>query len=663
MGAVFIVTKDKKQLAKVSLTGNTFVAGRSHDCNLPLDETLASRRHIEVTFVRGAYWIRDCGSRNGTLVNGEKIADNYELKDGDEVEIGSTRLKFAWDKSRQDEEQDEDKTRAASFADAGKKLPGQQVVEKKNKGNFQVKARVVDGPLAGGVFRNWEGPLTIGRGLENHVVLLDDAVSTGHARIVQEGESYFIEDLKSSNGTFLDGVKVQKTKLSDGQKIKVGISTLVFEMVDLQKQRKTFKIALITVASIAVVALAAKLLQPADIAGQHIAMAQSYAAKNDWAKAKDEYEAAIKIDPNRTEAKRGVEAAKEAIEAGELLKMADDEASAENYDKAKELCYRVQRNFPNNPRAAELVAVIKSIENAKIAFSARNWAAAKSLLEKAQDKYPQSKLIRLRLDEAQHELVAEGNLSQAKNALLHEQSQLAQPLLQSIPTDSVYYTEARQMLDQIMKDRAVADYLTKAGTYYRDGNIPEALKVLSAGLQQAPDNTTLIARQERIRQMETLIARLDTAEAAGTTDDVDTLLANRDVCEKIIGLEEDTLNTLRKRAQTSEAGINARLVQLSHDYVAKATSLVQAGNRKEALQAYDLAIKANPNSTEAAGPREDLFQKIVADCKELYQKGIVHESLQQSDQARQAFKQILAIGIPGERYYDLAGRKLKTLGQ
>ena len=52
MSAVLLVTKDKKLTAKVAVTGNSFVMGRSPDCNIPLDEALASRQHAEIILER-----------------------------------------------------------------------------------------------------------------------------------------------------------------------------------------------------------------------------------------------------------------------------------------------------------------------------------------------------------------------------------------------------------------------------------------------------------------------------------------------------------------------------------------------------------------------------------------------------------------------------------
>ena len=131
MKAVLQVTKDRKLIAKTAIAANPFVMGRAASCNLPLDESLASREHAKVSFEGGTFWVEDCGSRNGTLLNEEKITGKKELRDGDEIGIGATRIKFVLDKtSGDDSDGDDDKTRVASAADVEEKSPGQAVVEK-----------------------------------------------------------------------------------------------------------------------------------------------------------------------------------------------------------------------------------------------------------------------------------------------------------------------------------------------------------------------------------------------------------------------------------------------------------------------------------------------------------------------------------------------------
>lgn len=63
----------------------------------------------------------------------------------------------------------------------------------------------------------------------NHIVLDDDAVSTEHARIRFENGAYYLYDLASSNGTTLNGERIQKAMLRDEDRISIGHIQLVFK--------------------------------------------------------------------------------------------------------------------------------------------------------------------------------------------------------------------------------------------------------------------------------------------------------------------------------------------------------------------------------------------------------------------------------------------------
>jgi DNA-binding winged helix-turn-helix (wHTH) protein len=74
-----------------------------------------------------------------------------------------------------------------------------------------------------------EGENVLGRDPEEAVWIDLDSVSRRHARIVVEQEEATLEDLKSKNGTFLNGQKVTSpVRLSNGNRIKVGAASLVF---------------------------------------------------------------------------------------------------------------------------------------------------------------------------------------------------------------------------------------------------------------------------------------------------------------------------------------------------------------------------------------------------------------------------------------------------
>jgi hypothetical protein len=73
------------------------------------------------------------------------------------------------------------------------------------------------------------GLSTVGRGLDNEVVLDDRAVSRKHATIAFEADgSYRVTDLGSENGTYVNGARISSTILKDGDEVHVGKSTLVF---------------------------------------------------------------------------------------------------------------------------------------------------------------------------------------------------------------------------------------------------------------------------------------------------------------------------------------------------------------------------------------------------------------------------------------------------
>ena len=66
----------------------------------------------------------------------------------------------------------------------------------------------------------------IGRNAENDIVIENLAVSKLHARIVKQDEAYYIEDLNSTNGTYLNKIRITKKDLKDNDIISVGKHSL-----------------------------------------------------------------------------------------------------------------------------------------------------------------------------------------------------------------------------------------------------------------------------------------------------------------------------------------------------------------------------------------------------------------------------------------------------
>lgn len=82
---------------------------------------------------------------------------------------------------------------------------------------------VTDGPNAGQVVALGDGTVLLGRGTDAAIRLDDDYVSTRHARIATNGEQWFVEDLGSTNGTYLGSQRVTSpTPIAIGTPVRLG---------------------------------------------------------------------------------------------------------------------------------------------------------------------------------------------------------------------------------------------------------------------------------------------------------------------------------------------------------------------------------------------------------------------------------------------------------
>lgn len=186
--------------------------GRAENCDIVLDGDTVSRLHCEIIQFGAVYVLRDF-SRNGTFINGQRVQQT-QLNDGDQLRVGQNIVQIHLTTSV-----------ATSTLKARETMPNRlpPVIE--------LTPHIVVKGLEEGVTQPFsEEKITIGRRTDNQVVLDADNISRNHASIERLSGKYFIRDLDSANGVYVNEQKVDLVELNDGDRVRIGNYTLIVNL-------------------------------------------------------------------------------------------------------------------------------------------------------------------------------------------------------------------------------------------------------------------------------------------------------------------------------------------------------------------------------------------------------------------------------------------------
>lgn len=110
--------------------------------------------------------------------------------------------------------------------------------------------RFISGKYQGGEFPvAADKQIVVGRSSDLDMVLVEDMVSRKHAKIAMQADQIWIEDLGSTNGTFVNGEKIKRARLKEGDRVLIGTSILKLIAGDAPRENMDAKRELENVAS------------------------------------------------------------------------------------------------------------------------------------------------------------------------------------------------------------------------------------------------------------------------------------------------------------------------------------------------------------------------------------------------------------------------------
>ena len=224
--------------SEYQVSKNEIKIGRAKLNDIILNDPSVSRVHAVIKFEKGKLSIVD-SSTGGTFINNDKVSSRT-IKTDDRITIGPYSI-F----TKEYGDLDEDPALQTTYHEETLAVP---IPDDKPKNSFLLKhasLHFIKGPDKDRSFPIEKEKITFGTHNDNDLILSDEFVSRHHGEFYFRNGEFFIRDLGSRNGTFINGKRVQGSILAPGSRIdlgKTGLDFLVSENSDVYQKDKEEKL-------------------------------------------------------------------------------------------------------------------------------------------------------------------------------------------------------------------------------------------------------------------------------------------------------------------------------------------------------------------------------------------------------------------------------------
>jgi pSer/pThr/pTyr-binding forkhead associated (FHA) protein len=426
MWRVSALDRDGREIGHYELRQGELSIGRDSDRELILPSASVSRRHARIVLDSGRTRIIDEGSSNGVLVNGVRISAPTEVGPSTRIDVAEFRIAIEPLPARSDG--------PSVSAPVPAPAPQARPAPPDPTGRRLIAE---GGPYDGRTFELALGTLQVGRSMENDLVFDDPSLSRKHACFRHDGPRLEVEDLGSSNGTFVNGRKVARAVVGPGDVVRFGDLSFrceggehgstrsVASGIDrLQLYALTGAAVTFLLVVLAVVFLVRKvptvqasgrdaIARLSRTAETHVAGARKSYEQRKYAEAKAELDQALELDPGSIEGRRLARLIGRAPEEDRLASAAQAGIAIGDRKGLEQALHALDDLADGGPAKSALVAKLEpalqrygSDACAKKAWGECAWALCRAFQSAPTDARPPAALAQ-RMSEAEHKLKRE----------------------------------------------------------------------------------------------------------------------------------------------------------------------------------------------------------------------------------------------------------------
>ncbi len=483
-----------------------------------------------------------------------------------------------------------------------------------------------------------------------HIVLEDDEISSVHAKIEVKGKNIVIEDLKSQNGIYLNGDKVNKTNLVKGDEILIGNISFVLNLESKFVEDELKRLMPIND-------------QEIDYQEETLSGYDDVAVFSEESEAVEKKSKSIfakffsKGTGSNSEQKR-----KYIIYSVVVFALAwvvlDDEGQGNESSAVVKTSTVIENNDREvaNTTKEEPLELEPSFNEEEIEYLNDHYHLAKTAFEDGD--YAQ----------ALYEL----DLVQSINPEFKQTQQLVLASQEGLENLEELEKKRIETEERIARGKKVAIHIEKAQEALKSRNLELVETYLSKVYEIDPENIEVVSIKKEVELIKNSIAkekkiketmRLAKESFMSKLKQTENLVEQNELFKAYQKTNEyraisNVDSALTVKGEDLRKEIYEKMTGLEGDFLAKARAFKNGEDFKNAFESYQEVLKVNPTNTEAINESNSIKTLIKSKAMNVYREGLISESISLHADAKEKFEEVLQIAPSGSLYYTKAKERL-----